>query len=75
VDWLAGHSYDAYFPAPAARAVWPTSVVRELVTWAGVVPVVAAVELTGERAGLLAELWDAGVSEVVDLRPAPTTAA
>ncbi|HET7461353.1 MAG TPA: helix-turn-helix domain-containing protein [Longimicrobium sp.] len=51
---------------------WPVAVVKELVARAGVVPVIAAVELTGDRAGLLAELWDAGISEVVDLRPKPT---
>ncbi|HET7231679.1 MAG TPA: helix-turn-helix domain-containing protein [Longimicrobium sp.] len=43
--------------------------VRELVARAGMVPVVAAVELTGARAALLAELWDAGISEVADLTP------
>lgn len=50
----------------------PPSFVRELVAKAGMVPVVAAMELDGGRAEMLAELWDAGISEVIDLRPPPT---
>lgn len=50
----------------------PPELVRELVGRAGVVPVIAAMELTGEKAGLLADLWEAGISEAVDLRPPVT---
>lgn len=50
----------------------PPSFVRELVARAGVVPVVAALELSGETAKMLSDLWEAGVSEVIDLRPPPT---
>jgi AraC-like DNA-binding protein len=52
----------------------PPSFVRELVAQAGVVPVVAAMELSGETAEMLSELWEAGISEVIDLRPPPTPA-
>jgi AraC-like DNA-binding protein len=50
----------------------PPALVRELVARAGMVPVLAAVELGGGRGEMLAELWEAGISDVVDLRPPPT---
>lgn len=52
----------------------PPSFVRELVSKAGVVPVVAAMRLSGETAEMLAELWEAGISEVIDLHPPPAPA-
>jgi hypothetical protein len=49
---------------PPARVGW-------VAAGAGVVPVVAAVELVAARAEIAAALWGAGISEMVDLRPAP----
>lgn len=50
----------------------PPEMVRNAVERAALVPVVAAVELTAARADVLAALWDAGISGVIDLHPRPS---